>query len=72
MSDEGTHRDVKTKASSNSSLDEENLAVLPPVYVDQQEDLDLKLKRAQDLFKDLKKMQASRVRISFDRDERAE
>lgn len=69
---------ANTKASSgNSSLDEEAFGGalhhnLPPVYVDTHQDIDEKLAEAEQLFVQLRRMQAQRLRISFDTDEKAE
>lgn len=43
-----------------------------PFYVEVQEEVEKKLKEAEDLFKELKKNQAKRLRITFDMDEKAE
>lgn len=43
-----------------------------PMYVEVQEDVERKLAEAEETFKELKKNQAKRLRISFDMDEKAE
>lgn len=43
-----------------------------PLYIEVQEEVEGKLKEAEEAFKELKKNQAKRLRITFDMDEKAE
>ena len=69
---------LATKASSvdneDSSLskDEFNKCELPPLYVDIQEEIERNLTDANIILSQLKKLQAQRLKISFDTDEKSE
>lgn len=69
---------LATKASSidneDSSLskDEFNKCELPPMYVDIQEEIERNLTDANSILSQLKKLQAQRLKISFDTDEKSE
>ena len=69
---------LATKASSidneDSSLskDEFNKCELPPLYVDIQEEIERNLTDANTILLQLKKLQAQRLKISFDTDEKSE
>lgn len=69
---------LATKASSidneDSSLskDEFNKCELPPLYVDIQEEIERNLTDANTILSQLKKLQAQRLKISFDTDEKSE
>lgn len=69
---------LATKASSidneDSSLskDEFNKCELPPLYVDIQEEIERNLTDANSILSQLKKLQAQRLKISFDTDEKSE
>lgn len=69
---------LATKASSidneDSSLskDEFNKCELPPMYVDIQEEIERNLTDANTILSQLKKLQAQRLKISFDTDEKSE
>ena len=66
--------EVEKMPTRASDQDDENAKneVLPPLYIDIQEEIERNLKIADIKFTKLKKMQAQRMKIDFDIDEKQE